>query len=482
MLKKAALLTFLLLAVLTTVVFWRACQMPGRQQPAVEALALPPLPTEAVAHLQKAIQCPTISYGDPALWQAQPFLDLRQLLENAYPLIHSTWQREIISQYSYLYKWPGKNPTLSPYIFMAHQDVVPVEENTRHLWAASPFGGVVRNDTIFGRGAIDNKCNLISIFEAGERLLQRGFQPERTLYFIFGHDEEIGGLEGALRIARLLEERGVQAELIIDEGGIITRQKAPPGLSKPVALIATAEKGYLSLEFSVEKKGGHSSMPESETAIDILMKGLTRLHEHPFPMRFVPASRGFADYIGPEMPFAKRLVFNNRWLLESVLIQGFSRSAPSRAMLHTTAVTTLVNAGIKDNVIPTVATAVVNYRLLPGDSIRYVVERTKSILADTNIHVKIKGRVYSEASGSDVADGVGFQKVSKIIRQTYDNIYVAPFLMIGATDSRHFSKVSNQIVKFSPVMDPIGFHTYNEQVSINSFQHSIWFFEQMMMQ
>lgn len=478
MIKKILLALLALLLSVTAVVLYRTFAATSKQIPAKAAL-LPPLPEGAVARLQKAIQCPTISFGDTMQWKAEPFEALRAHLEASYPLVHQKMTREVVSGYSYLYAWQGKNPQLAPYVFMAHQDVVPVEEKTLNLWTAKPFDGLVRNDTIYGRGAIDNKCNLISIFEAAERLLGQGFQPERTLYFVFGHDEEIGGRKGAIPIAKLLESRGVKADLLIDEGGIVTEKRLPE-VGRPVALIATAEKGYLSLSFSVTKKGGHSSMPDPETAVDILMRGLMKLHDNPFPPRFVTATEGFLRYVGPEMPFGQRMAFANRWLFERLIVKAMDASPSSRAMLRTTSVTTILEAGIKDNVVPSVATAIANFRLLPGDSVEAVVQKVKEIIGDDRVEVMPKGKVYNEASSAPEADGLGFQEVAKIARQTYDNVVVSPFLLIGATDSRHFGKVSDHIVKFSPVVDPIGFHTYDEQVSINSFQHSIWFFEQLM--
>ena len=221
-------------------------------------------------------------------------------------------------------------------------------------------------------------------------------------------------------------------------------------------------------------------MPDPETAVDILMRGLMKLHDNPFPPRFVTATEGFLRYVGPEMPFGQRMAFANRWLFERLIVKAMDASPSSRAMLRTTSVTTILEAGIKDNVVPSVATAIANFRLLPGDSVEAVVQKVKEIIGDDRVEVMPKGKVYNEASSTPEADGLGFQKVAKIARQTYDNVVVSPFLLIGATDSRHFGKVSDHIVKFSPVVDPIGFHTYDEQVSINSFQHSIWFFEQLM--
>jgi carboxypeptidase PM20D1 len=478
MFKKILYFALLLLVALVSVVAFNTLTAKSKQLH-VAALAMPPLPDKAVEHLQKAIQCQTVSFEDSTNWTPAPFVAFRQLIETAFPLVHSKLSREVISTYSYLYKWEGKNASLAPYIFLAHQDVVPVEESTKDKWTSEPFGGVIKDNAIWGRGAIDNKCNLLSILEASEKLLQQGFQPDRTLYFIFGQDEEIGSQKGAAAIAKLLEARHIKADLILDEGGIITTQKVP-GITKPVALLGTAEKGYLSLELSVQKNGGHSSMPESETAIDILTNAIEKVHNNPFPAHLDKATQRFIEYLGPEMKFPNNMAFSNQWLFNSLIIKSLEKSAAARAMIHTTSVTTIFNAGIKDNVVPSLATATINFRLLPNDSVRMVLQRVKEIIADERVVIKNKTGIFAEGITSPVADGAGFQKINQIIHQTYDGILASPFLMIGGTDSRYYSKLSDNIVKFSPVQDPIGFHGIDEHVSLDSYQHSIWFYEQLM--
>ncbi len=478
MIKKALLYILGIFLILGSIVAYRTV-FAKHNQLILSAIPAPALPEKAIEHLQKAIQCQTISFGDTAQWKAEPFIALRQLLETAYPLVHSKLTREITSSYSYTYKWQGKNNSLAPYILMAHQDVVPIEEATKSAWKAAPFSGELKDNSIYGRGAIDNKCNLISILEAAEKLLQQGFQPERTIYFVFGHDEEIGGIKGAKLIAQQFKAQQIKADLVLDEGGIIANNKMP-GIKKPIALLGTAEKGYLSLEISVQKNGGHSSMPDSETAIDILTNAIVKLHDNPFPYRIEKATQKLIEYLGPEMDFPNNMAFTNQWLFKPLIMKGLGKTPPARAMIHTTSVTTIVNAGVKDNVVPTMATATINFRLLPGDSVNMIMRRVREVFNDDRVAIRIKNDTAVEAVSSPEADGNGFKKIRKIISQTYDNILTTPFLMIGGTDSRHFDIVSDHVVKFSPVIDPIGFHGIDEQVSLNNFQHSIWFFEQLM--
>ena len=477
MLRKILSFLALVVLILAGIVTFRTLTAPNKQR-TIAALPAPPLSDSALQHFRDAIHFQTVSYGDASQWDSVPFLQFRHFLETSYPLVHSKLTREIINHYSLLYKWEGKNTKLNPYIIMAHQDVVPIEDNTKDLWTEEPFGAVVKDGFIWGRGSTDDKINLIGILEAAEKLLKENFQPERTIYFVFGHDEEIGG-KGATAIAQLLESRHIKADLIIDEGGIITRDKIP-GFTKPVALIATSEKGYMSLEFSVTKKGGHSSMPERETAVDILTKALVKLHDQPFPPRLEKSTRGMLEFLGSESKFPNNMAFANTWLFKNMILSNYEKTGPGNAVVRTTSATTIIHTGIKDNVIPSVATAIVNFRLLPNDSSAWVIRQVKEIIDDDRVVIKKYGDNISEASPVADENGYGFQKIDQIVRKSYDSVITAPFLLVGATDSRHFSNISDNVIKFSPMVDPIGFHGIDERVSVESFRHTLWFFEQLM--
>ena len=475
--KKILLAILFLLIIFIGFIAFNTITAPNKQRK-IEASALPILPDAALKHFQQSITYQTISYGDPAKWNSVPFINFRHFLETTYPLVHQKLQREIVEKYSYIYKWQGKNNALKPYILMAHQDVVPIEESTRNQWHFEPFAGTVKDGYICGRGTTDDKINLISILESTEKLLKENFQPERTVYFVFGHDEEIGG-KGATAAAALLKSRNIKADLVIDEGGFITKEKVP-GISKPVALIGTSEKGYMSLEFSVNKKGGHSSMPENETAIDILTKAIVKLRANLFDAKFVESTKNFFEFLGPEMKFPNNMAFANPSIFKSIIVKNYAKSGSGNAMIRTTFVPTIINAGIKDNVVPTLATAIINFRLLPGDSSRIVIQKVKEIINDDRVKIKNSAVEISEASPVSSTKTPAFIMVDSIIRKSYADVLTTPFIMIGATDSRHFTEISDNIFKFSPMQDPIGFHTIDEQVSLESYRHSLWFFEQFL--
>ena len=184
-----------------------------------------------------------------------------------------------------------------------------------------------------------------------------------------------------------LKSRNIEAEFVLDEGGIITLTKMP-GVTKPLALLGTSEKGYLSLVLTVEEAGGHSSMPAEETSIDILSKALVNLRSRPFPSDLTGSTLEGTEYLGPEMPFVQKMAFANQWLFKGVIISTYEKSPQSAAMVHTTMVPTIIDAGVKDNVVPTVAKATVNFRLLPGDLSEVVIEEVKKKIGDERVKVE----------------------------------------------------------------------------------------------
>jgi carboxypeptidase PM20D1 len=475
MFRRFLLLVLVAIVALVIVVLFNTLTFKSKQT--YEEVKPPARVTDtAIHHLQRAVQFKTVSYGDPAMFDSSVFDGFHEYLKQTYPLTHQLPLVKLAGA-SLLFEWQGSEASLNPFVLMAHQDVVPIEEASRHLWTVDPFAGVIRNDTIWGRGTVDNKINVIGIFEAVEKLLAEGFRPKRTIYLAFGHDEEVGGT-GAKAIASYLAERKITADLVLDEGGIVTLNKVP-GLAKPVALLGTAEKGYLSLQLTVEKNGGHSSMPERESALSILSKALVDLYQHPFPAGISEVTKGFIEHVGPEMTYPNKIVFANAWLFKPVVVSIYEQSPGGNAMVRTTSALTIFHSGVKDNVIPSQATATVNFRLLPGDSSEEVIRRVEEIVGDERVKVSVTSGFRAEPSLVTPADGVGFKHVARIVHQTWEETLVAPFLMIGGTDSRHMQSVSTQIIKFSPMTDPIGFHGIDERVSIQSFEDTIGFFENL---
>ncbi|HYU38006.1 MAG TPA: M20/M25/M40 family metallo-hydrolase, partial [Gemmatimonadales bacterium] len=340
-----------LVLVLTAVALERTFTFPSRQ-PQAAPVPLEPLDTAALAQrLAGALRFKTVSYQDSSQFDAREFDGFQLYLRTTFPRLHAALKLEKVNGYGLLYEWTGSDPNRQPIVLLAHQDVVPVEPGTESRWTEPPFEGRIAGGYVWGRGALDDKGSLIGILEAVEHLVAAGTKPRRTVYLAFGYDEEVGGRRGAARIADLLASRNVHPELVLDEGGALANGLVA-GISAPVALIGIAEKGYVTVGLTAQAEGGHSSMPPDETAVGILAAAITRLEHQQMPRAIRGPTAAMFDFLGPEMPFGPRLVMANRWLLGGILARKFGATPQGNAMLRTTTAPTVLQAGVKENVLP----------------------------------------------------------------------------------------------------------------------------------
>jgi carboxypeptidase PM20D1 len=432
------------------------------------------LPDSAAKHLSKAVQIPTISVSDSSSIDTIAFKDFNTFIQESYPLIRQQLSKTVIRQFSYVFEWKGKNTALKPIILMGHYDVVPVEAATLSQWTAAPFSGTITDSCVWGRGAADDKSGVISILEATEAMLRKGFIPERSIYLCFGHDEEISG-KGARAIVQYLSEKKLRAEMVLDEGGEITENKIKD-IKRPVAVIGVAEKGYASFELSVQKEGGHSSMPAKETAIDILSKGLYQLRSKPMPAIITPPVKEFLSRIGSSSNiFLNRMAGANMWLLEGAVKNILSATPEGNAMIHTTIVPTILESGIKDNVIPASAKAIINSRILPGQTAKTVETYIRETIMDDRIQIKKLGNFDSDPSPATDIHSAAFRRIESAVNKNIPDVIATPYLMIGATDSRHYRRISDGVINFLPMTDSKGFHGINERLPLRDLQRGINF-------
>ncbi len=392
--KSLLLAIAFLVALLAVALLFNTLRFQSRQLPAAAIQPIDVDERSIAERLSQALRFRTVALEENGPANGVEFQSLHAYLSQAYARVHHTLAREVVGDYSLLYSWKGQDDRLKPVLLAAHQDVVPVEADVR--WQHPPFEGRIADGYIWGRGAMDDKSSLMGILEAVEILLRQGFQPRRTIYLAFGHDEEVGGYEGAARIAAQLRARNVALEYVLDEGLIIADGILP--VPRPVALIGIAEKGYVSLELSVDGEGGHSSTPPPHTAIGILSAAISRIEEHQMPGGLKGAVRQLFDYVGPEMPFGRKLVFANLWLFKPLVERQLSSLPAMNAGLRTTTAVTVIEGGVRDNVLPTSARAVVNFRILPGDSIEGVEAHVRDTVNDTRVKIARHGAPASEPS------------------------------------------------------------------------------------
>ena len=435
---------------------------------------LSPLPDSAVQHMSEAVQIPTISYSDTLPIDTAAYLNFGSFIDKSYPLIRQHLSKTMADSLNFVFEWKGENASLAPIILMGHYDVVPVEKAVLDKWIVSPFSGKITDSCIWGRGSVDDKSGVISILEATEAMLRKNFKPQRTIFLCFGHDEEISG-SGARAIVKYLEQRNIKPELVLDEGGEITEDKIKD-VKRPIAVIGVAEKGYASYVLSVEKEGGHSSKPAKETAIDILTKALCNLRSKAPDSRITPPVKEFLHRISSSSDlFVNRMAAANMWLFEGITKNVLSAKPEGNAMIHTTIVPTVLQSGIKDNVIPSTATAIVNSRILTGETSKTVEEFIRKAINDDRVKIKTLAGIDADPSAATSIESSAFARVESAIYKTVPNVIPAPFLMIGATDSKYYRRISDRVLNFSAMTDSKGFHGINERLPLRDFQRNINF-------
>ena len=432
----------------------------------------------AAERLARAVRFRTISYETPSEESRSEFQKLHAYLAKSFPSAHAALTLEIVGGYSMLYTWVGQDARSKPILLMAHQDVVPVAPGTENQWHADPFGGEIREGFIWGRGAWDDKGNLMAILEAVDSLAAAGFKPRRTIYLAFGHDEENGGAEGAAAIAEQLAKRGVHCEFALDEGLLIT-EGIMPGVAAPVAVVGVAEKGSVTVRLKATAKPGHSSMPSTGSAIGTLARALVRVESAPMPAAIGGVADDMFDAVVPEMHGFNRVVLSNRWLFGPLILAQLEREPSTNAMLRTTTAITVIGGGNKENVLPGEAEALVNFRLIPGDTAAAVVEHVRHVIDNEQVVVEVATGA-TEPSAVASHDSAAYHMLSRTIRELSPDVVVAPGLMIGATDSRHMAAVADNIYRFSPVRaraeDLTRFHGTDERISVANYADLIRFY------
>src|SRR5262249_35711364 len=363
--------------------------------------------------------------------------------------------------------------------FLAHQDVVPVEPGTEGSWAHPPFDGTIADGFVWGRGALDDKESLVGLFEAVESLLGEGFRPRRTIYLASGFDEEVGGGAGAGAIAALLRDRGVRFEWVLDEGRAVV-EGVVPQVEKPVAAIGVAEKGFVSVELTTESEGGHSSMPPRETAVGVLAAAIDRLEHHPMPARLRGASREGLRTLAPYMPFRSRIMLSNLWLFSPLVTRALTRTPLTNAWVRTTTAPTMFQSGVKENVLPSRARAVVNCRILQGDTVAGVLSHVQRVVGDDRVRVtRLEGTV-SEPSPESSTASAGYRLIETTAREVFPDAVPAPSLVTGASDSRYFTPLADDVSRFVPVRlgaeDLKRYHGTNERVAVDQVASAVEFY------
>jgi len=432
---------------------------------------------KAVSHLQKAIQCATVSYPDRSRINFKEYDRFIDHLKASYPLLHKKAKLERVEKYSLIFHLKGTTDQ-DPIALMGHYDVVPVKEEG---WILPPFSGTLQDGYVVGRGTLDMKGQVIAVCEAIEACLSEGVEFERDVYLLFGHNEETGSEmpdSGAKNTRELLKSRGVHFHLVVDEGGAYIDGKAL-GVPSTVALVGVGEKGYLDVELSATQAGGHASMPPVTSALYDVFKAAMLMESHKFNADFNPATDAMFKALVPYMKQPMKFLFKHRQFFKPIILLALVKSPDTAATVRTTSVMTMAQGSSAPNVLAQVGKVNINCRIVPGDSIEKVKARI-----ETRVGPKIKVTLHNGTQPTDIcrSDIPQFKVIQNAITTVYPDFkVVAPYLMIAATDSRVYHGMSEAVYRVEPFAsskdDRHTVHADNERLSIDSFLKGIELFK-----
>jgi carboxypeptidase PM20D1 len=482
------LAVFFILVVIAVILLARTAVFPLDTQE-VEPIELPEVDGESVAQrLGLAIQLKTFSSANLEEIDPTPFRGLLNLLHTLYPMIDERLEKETFNEFGLLYTWKGSNPSLEPVCFMAHLDVVPADESEGSGWKYPPFSGTVAEGFVWGRGAIDCKGVLIGQLEALNNLLREGYQPLRTIYLAFGFDEENSGRNGAAQMAKTLQQRGVQLSFLLDEGGAVTTDQIK-AVDRPVAAVGVSEKGFVTLRLHAKTTSGHASMPPKRTAIGSLALALATLEANPFPQN-LGVVQFMLSHLGKALPFFQRMALANTWLFGGLVRKQMASQPTMNAFTRTTLAPTVINGGQTSNVLPAEADALINLRIMEGETREEVFQRVSNMVADEVISVLPsdaetlqESRSWNPSPVSEV-DSAQFALLANLIMAAYPSTLVMPIMFAAGTDARYYAPICRNAYRFAPFVlskeEIATTHGVNERLSIANCAKAVGFYMELM--
>lgn len=419
------------------------------------------------------IKCKTVSYYDQEKEDDKEFDKLLSIIPKLFETLYKYAERLDFDGRGVLFRIKGQTNG-DPTVLMAHYDVVPV---TLDKWTKDPFGAEIVDGKIYGRGTVDTKITFCNSLFAVNTLLEQGFTPKCDIYLAYSGSEETMG-NGALEIVKYFKEKGITPALVLDEGGAVV-EKVFPGVKNPCGLIGIAEKGMIDISYTVNSKGGHASAPKPHTPIGMLAKAVTKVENNPFPFSMTKPAKEMFDTLGRHSNFVYRMIFANLWLFKGILNMICKKSGGEiNALLRTTVAFTQASGSEAPNVIPPTAKVVSNSRISPDETVKSTLDRIKKIVGDETVEIaEINSREPSRISTTDCE---GYDRIKSAVVQTWDNVLVAPYLMVQCSDSRHYGEISDKVYRFSSVDltadERSRVHGNDEHIRLDAFYRSVEFY------
>lgn len=426
----------------------------------------------AVAALRAAVRTATVSHRDPDRVDTTTFDRLHAVLAEHFPLLHERLELVHVPRQALLFRWRGRTDA-DPVVLMAHLDVVPVEP--ADTWTHPAFDAVVADSpeglAVWGRGTLDDKGCVVAICAAVERLLANGATPERDVWLSFGCDEEVSGSSAEAAVAHL-RDAGVTPWFVLDEGGAVAAG-AFPGVRRPIGVVGVTEKGTSLFELRATGRGGHSSTPARNGPTVRVARAVTRVDAAPMATRLPAPTVALLHRMAPLTPLPLRLALGAvGGRLTPALARALQAAGPeAAAMTRTTLATTMLSGSPAANVIASTATATVNARILVGDTVASVAEHLRRVVgAGVEVTVVEAGE---PSPVSPYEDDPAFALLERTITAVFPEAVPAPYVMMAATDSRHFTAICERVYRFAPFSmskaQRESIHSYDERITVDGF-------------
>ncbi len=445
-------------------------------------------PDPAIERFLELLRIPTVSRNDPALEDRAAFTAFRAKLAELYPLVHAKLSLELIGGEGagLLYRWPGQG-TGRPAILMAHHDVVPADESgsSGAQWVHPPFEpaivGVGHEQRIWGRGTLDDKGALVALLEAVEGRLAAGYRPDADVYLFSSANEETAG-SGAAAAVALLTERGVRPGLVLDEGGAVA-EGAIPGVQGEIAFIGVSEKGVAGIELCVEKPGGHASTPARDGATSRLARAIVRLESHPSRTVLTEPVAAMMRALAPRTRGIQGRFFARPRLFRLPLLAALARrGGEGEAIVRTTRAVTRLAGSAGDNVIAERATAMVNVRIAVGSTVDEAVRDIRHAIADDQVTVRVA--YGTDPSPASPSEGPEWDRLTGVIAEVFPDALPVPYVMLQASDGRHFTRISDTVYRFLPFdltsAERGTLHAIDESIRVATWRRAIVFFDRLL--
>ncbi|MDR0503835.1 MAG: M20/M25/M40 family metallo-hydrolase [Treponema sp.] len=431
---------------------------------------------------QEALRIPTV-WPSRALFddsEAQaPLLRFQEFLTENFPVFHNTAERHVLNPFSVIYHLPGTQDS-DAVLLIAHYDVVPAE---KEKWSVDPFGAELKDGYIYSRGSLDMKNVLISILEAAENLLAEGWKPKKDIWIALGGDEERSGSLGAKEAARWFERRGQRFEWILDEGTPIAEGQIK-GIDLPLALVSIEEKGYLSLNLTVDQEPGHASRPPENQAAAILARALCRIAERPFPFMLSTTVEMFFARAASYMGGIQGFVMCHARALGPLFFKLAATTPTMASMLRNTVAMTQLSGSAADNVMPSQVRAVINLRLLWPWTVEKAIAFIKKAAADERVKVSVYGLGTDPVPASSDFMNHGWRELESAMNETWPGIPLFPFIMVATTDSRHYKDLTGCIFRFNPYKlkpeELNTIHGHDERISVENLHRGLSFYTSLL--